>query len=63
MPPLPPISRKPRLVRGRLSSGDKVYPFGGRREEEEPLSASERMIGRLTLAVMIFMIARSLNLI
>ncbi len=62
MPPLPPISKRTRFARGEAAHAGKTYPFGGRLEDED-ITPSERMIGRLTLAVMIWIIARSLNLI
>ena len=61
MPPLPPISRKTRFAAGGTAGGGKIYPFGGQQEEE--VSPSELLVGRLTLAVMIYMIARCLNVV
>ena len=60
MPPLPPISRRTRFARGESAGGGKIYPFGGK-QEDEVISPSELLVGRLTLAVMNFMIARCLN--
>ena len=62
MPPLPPISRRTRFARGESAGGGKIYPFGGK-QEDEVISPSELLVGRLTLAVMIFMIARCLNVV
>jgi hypothetical protein len=62
MPPLPPIPPTTRFARDRVAGRGKIYPFGGQ-QEDEAISPSELMVGRLTLAVMIFMIARCLNLI
>jgi hypothetical protein len=62
MPPLPPISRRTRFARGESAGGGKIYPFGGQ-QEDEVISPSELLVGRLTLAVMIFMIARCLNVV
>jgi hypothetical protein len=62
MPPLPPISRNTRFGRDGVGGGGRIYPFGGQ-QEDEAISPSELMVGRLTLAVMIYMIARCLNVI